>query len=368
MQIYYFNRYYLSASSGSHMKRTHDSTHKRYPEPPEGMSDIRIRMERDFDDFNSHAARVFVTKIATLLSCDADSIQILALVRGCVIADLRLPAEEAQLFLTLWETLQTNTRARSRIIKQLKTVVAEECIESVTELRPYEMFVAMKKIPQDKAIVFLHGWRGSQDSFGDMPQYIHEATKCKTEVFSYPTGIWSHSPSMILIADAFRNWIMNNLPEHEIAMIAHSFGGLVTRQYIVSEAANDETRLDRNIRGACFLASPHDGAEYAHIASKIPTLNSAQIQDLNPKSAMIYQLNRGWSKWVNSGGRERCKIVSIFGTADKVVGAINTDSLSHETVPVLGRTHSSIIEPQSGDDEVIQTIVRIMREIGFADK
>ena len=75
-----------------------------------------------------------------------------------------------------------------------------------------------------------------------------------------------------------------------IVLVGHSMGGLVIRQYLVSEV-RDGSPL--RVNKAVLFAVPNEGSEMAAVANLFSVVH-AQLADLTPESPFLGSLNRDW--------------------------------------------------------------------------
>ena len=213
---------------------------------------------------------------------------------------------------------------------------------------------------QKDSVVFIHGWRGDEESFGKMPTYISESTDCQSNLYSYPTGIWEKSPSIDMIE---RNFVGSQ----RMAIVAHSMDGLVARRFISLQFERND-RIDNLVRLFVFIASPHNGAVLANIGRHVPTFRKAQLKDLATDSSFLFALNADWNKWVSSDYSKESTIRCIVGANDKVVSINSAIGLDPNPIPILEAGHIDIVKPEDENDEVVITTSRLLQESGFEAK
>jgi len=331
----------------------------------EGQLEIHLKLEVDYDVFMTELKEDFLDAFAIVADCSREEIDVVQWQRGCVCVNIKLPRAQAEKLLRLYlQSLESENSEDPEVIK-LKAFVKKYSVEELIQHHYHHIGVVVKESPKERALLFIHGWSGSQDTFGKLPEYLSEACGCNAYIYKYPTGAWIHSPSIVFIANEFRNWLLNECPNMQFGVLAHSLGGLLLRQFLVSES-REKARLDLSVKFACFLASPHNGAALAGIGSYIPTLRTQQMGDLSPQSPILFQLNRDWLKWAEEHVPRDCRIDSIFGTDDSVVSPSNAIGLSEEVVSVLGRTHIDIVKPRSREDIVVKTLLRFLAWSDFA--
>src|SRR6185436_1623787 len=214
-------------------------------------------------------------------------------------------------------------------------------------------------------LVFVHGWRGDSESFGLLPQWLSEDFKCRPLVYPYPTGVGQHSPSLVFLARNLDNWLRNQELASRYAIIAHSYGGLVSRKFLVLQASRREP-LDDGLARIIFVASPHQGSTFAKAGKLVSWLNSEQLQELSGDSPILFELNEEWQNWIALNGAGIAR--SVFGTADKIVDAASAQGLDPEAIPIAGANHTEIVRPKFRTDEVVKTMRRLLTEAGFGEE
>jgi pimeloyl-ACP methyl ester carboxylesterase len=143
------------------------------------------------------------------------------------------------------------------------------------------------------------------------------------------------------IARNLENWIRNLGPNKSILFVAHSMGGLVVRKLITSQIYCSDP-LDKMVRHITFIASPHNGTNWATLAHKIPFLQKAQLGALIPTSPFLLELNDNWQGWSAKNVPRSCAARSIFGSADDVVPVGSAACFDAVPIPLLGKGHRRI--------------------------
>lgn len=318
---------------------------------------LKIEMDRDFTNFDSRQKKEYLSDLAQSAACPQELMENQAFLRGCVVHELELPAPVAKRLVELFKKAQAGD-LDSATLEEFRAFLAKHSVTAVTEYKVVTIQVDDER--PKKAAVFVHGWRGDDDSFGELPKWVEGATGWRSAVFSYPTGLWSHSPSISLVSASFDNWVRGKFPDAELAIIAHSMGGVVVRHCLTEEGLR-ETPLDIKLLVLC--ASPENGAVLASIGEKIPTIQKAQLRELDPNSPFLFSMNKWWDKWVKSNVPGRCRVRSIVGDKDRVVSLNNARGTDTDPVPILGADHTDIVKPISKNEEIVATITRWVRDI-----
>lgn len=322
---------------------------------------LRIVMERALDDFMAQAQAAFVHDLAIIAGCPDDEIEDIAIHAGCVRFEARLDQAAVERLVEMFQGRNRDTDSSE--YRAFLEFLAEHQVTNITA--EYEIKLQIvEKVPDDRHIVLVHGWRGDGDSFGNLPDYLEDILECPASVYTYPTGWLAHSPSLIFISRNLDNWIRNNIDARRIAFVAHSFGGLVVRKFVVTQA-HRKAPLDSRVRQITLVASPHDGAVLAGLGKHVNGLGSAQVTELAPNSPVLFELNSLWQQWVTNTVPQNCQVRCIVGTADAMVSANGAQGLDPDAVPILGATHTNIVDISNPESEVVQTIVRFLEEAHF---
>lgn len=243
------------------------------------------------------------------------------------------------------------------------------------------MIEFIKKAGKDNIILFVHGFIGGKKTWldNDSPRnfikYLQSEEYVSANydfaIFNYFTKISdirediSWLPNLINrkkkirknlsiseIANLLKSHVEINLDNYKgIVLIAHSMGGLVAKQFIL------ET-MNKNIKLFISLSVPHNGSNLADLGKII--VNNPQVKDLAPLENNINNLN---NKWIKS------KILpsTIYhqGLYDRVVPPTSSIGLDSRDVKVIysDDDHFSILEPESKDDVVIQSILRQLKVV-----
>lgn len=213
---------------------------------------------------------------------------------------------------------------------------------------------------EESAIIFVHGWGGSREAtFGQFPEYASAGTGASAYVYSYPSHWLKKSPSVAFVARNLDNWIRTTTLARRVALFGHSLGGVVSRYLTVIQECRDEKIP---VRLVALAASPTNGALLASIASKVPLLRSAQLDELRPNSGFLVDLNERWAWWCKNHIPADARVGSMYAMDDAIVPYTSAIGLDPSAVPIFNTDHTSIVKPVSASDEVVLTLVRFCRE------
>jgi pimeloyl-ACP methyl ester carboxylesterase len=126
-------------------------------------------------------------------------------------------------------------------------------------------------------LLFIHGIGSSPETaWGNFPQLVRtDAALFKRyhiDVFDYPTALTGQGYPVTDIAQFLQTRMETDWCDYpEVAIIAHSQGGLVARRYI-ADCFNNMGRC--RVRRVLFFATPHGGALLPKLSSKVPFAGS----------------------------------------------------------------------------------------------
>ncbi len=322
---------------------------------------LSIVMDKTFAQFSSKAKKNFLRDLAYLTGTKTDEFQRVEFLPGCVLFSGDLDEAAVERLVELYAKMKAGKTSPE--IEFLREFVDRHCVRNVNATFQVQLQIVPKT--EERHLVFVHGWRGEANSFGRMPEFLSMPLDCETSIYEYPTGIWQHSPSIVYVARNLENWIRNNVRAKRLAIVAHSLGGLVVRKFLINQRDRKKP-LDTRVKQVTLIASPHDGAALAKIGKHVPFLKSAQLEELSPRSPVLFELSERWQHWTQERVPKRCIVRSIFGTADSLVSETNARGLDPEAVPILGADHQGIVKANNARDEVVQTTIRFMQEAKFA--
>lgn len=157
--------------------------------------------------------------------------------------------------------------------------------------------------------------------------------------------------------------LSNNLSSHfrfsleqydNIYIIAHSMGGLITKNLIKNELTkNNYTK----VKFFASLAVPHQGATMAVLGQLISS--NLQISNLNPVEQFINELNQNW---VYLDSKPTTKY--FYGNYDDVVtkhSAVAIDKIEKDIIPVP-EDHTTICKPENETSLVYNSIAQLIKE------
>ncbi len=325
---------------------------------------IKLRMNVDFESFDKKRKESFLEDLSRLSGVPREEITKISFRQGCVIFEASLDREAAERLAELF--LHRNDTQNSEELVALRAFVKKYGVHSLTDDLSYRIqIVTSRKAAEITHVVFVHGWRGDELSFGKMPELLNAVSGLESLVYPYPTGVWKSSPSIQYIARNLENWIRNRVRGNgKLALIAHSMGGVISRQFIVSQIWRDRP-ISKAIKLITLIASPHHGMALADIARLLPAVSDEQLRDLSPNSPFLVELNQQWAKWSSQNVPESCRVRCIYGTKDKVVPTASASALDSEAVPMLNATHRGIVKIGSREDEVLVTFTRFLEEAGL---
>lgn len=330
---------------------------------------LRIRLDRSFSEFSEADREEFISDLSQISGCPVDGIDQIRFSSGCVIFDGELDREAVARLIEYFE----NKDDLDEVPSQIQDLI-DFCDKwSVTAVHSHLRIQIKQEEAQstknEDSVIFVHGWRGDEHSFAEMPSYISEHVECQSSVYTYPSGLWKNSPSIEMVARNFDNWIRNNInvKSDRIAIFAHSMGGLVARRFVSLQFERND-RVDNLIKLFTFVASPHNGAVLANIGRHVPTLRKVQLNELATDSTFLFSLNADWNKWVSSEYAKDCSIRCVVGGKDKVVPVNSAIGLDSNPIPILEAGHIDIVKPESKNDEIVLTAYRLLQESGFKVK
>ncbi|MCC7180410.1 MAG: alpha/beta hydrolase [Acidobacteria bacterium] len=324
---------------------------------------IRITMERSFDEFDDSRRADFLADFLLIAGCEATQVRQIAVLRGCVRYEATLDESLIEKLLWMFEAVRQGKQGPE--IEAFAALIRKHQIVNINADYKLELQLVVVR-PADRTIVLVHGWSGSPDSFGSLPQLLRDACRCSVSMYEYPTGKSSSNPSLIYVARNLDLWLRNHARNHRLAFVAHSYGGLVVRKLMTIQQGYP-VPLDDWTKQITFVASPFDGAALATALARVPGFKTAQVKELSPNSPVLFELAEQWQQWSAKMVPEKVHVRSLVAEADEYVPVSSARGLDPHPAVILNRGHSDVVCVERSDDEVLLTILAAFRESHFTD-
>lgn len=221
---------------------------------------------------------------------------------------------------------------------------------------------------QEPAIIFVHGLGGSPQStwskmvgcFAKDEDFRHFTI----DYYKYPTKLirlpfTPPLPGLRSIAAGLTTFLDENYGRRSsLILVAHSLGGLIARQMIVSEMrAGRPCRIDK----LALIATPHTGSMLASVGNLVSFPNQ-QLKRLAQDDEALRSLNADWEQLKVE---EHTAVRYIIGGCDRAVpqaSAVPYVDKSLKQALIIDANHRSIIAPDDLSDIRYKTVRRFILE------
>jgi pimeloyl-ACP methyl ester carboxylesterase len=219
-------------------------------------------------------------------------------------------------------------------------------------------------------VLFIHGILGHhRETWKDTPaQLMTEQVLAEADFgsFGYTTG-WFDRKATRIHALQLITWMRAHLATYRrIYVIAHSMGGLVTREAcaLLARGNEDDRALLGRIKHGFFVAVPIAGSPMARWLSKLPLLGliNSKVGFLADPQVAGVELKQFYEESIRSAGPgiTRPKFSLFTGTSDRLVPEPPEWSLTQDDsyAGVVEGSHGSIKMDQSANSTLLRLIVR----------
>jgi hypothetical protein len=218
-----------------------------------------------------------------------------------------------------------------------------------------------------KLILFIHGLGGSADgTWKKFPDLMSEdaelAEQYDVREIDYGSGAFWSKPSLATCATILKTKIENDYSAYsdsDIALIAHSQGGLVARFYIAERIISAQPlRVSRLLT----FATPHHGSGFATWLKWVP-FASQQTDDLDPNSEFMRALAVAWGQ---AKAERRVLTKYVVAAGDAFVGQVSAMgpwSPGYEVVSGVG--YLKVVKPGTAGDTSVLIAKKFLVEEGL---
>lgn len=207
-----------------------------------------------------------------------------------------------------------------------------------------------------KVVLFVHGlggdpdrtWRGNAQT-PSLPELVRNdpvlGAEYDVSLYGFPSSPFS-APPVASIVDGLRTHILHRCAGFdEIALVAHSLGGLIAQKYVVEElTAGRPLRVKKLI----LYAVPNDGSSLAKVGDLLPWHNR-QLNALCRSSDLIEQLTQDW---IRLEVTRTVAVTYVTAGQDAAVARDSSrrlwDAADREELP--GRGHVDLVKPTDAND------------------
>lgn len=228
----------------------------------------------------------------------------------------------------------------------------------------------------NNVILFLHGFSGdSATTFGNIPQYIKEDDRLNgwdmfsvgyssNQMPSLGIGIWAAIPDITKLADFLNTTIHNQFVKYkQIAIVAHSMGGLVVQKALLELDAASRNRITYLL----LFGTPSNGLNKAGVVK----FWNRQLRDMASDGPFVTTLRKKWNETFAAGYPFSFKVVA--GTDDEFVPTASSQQpFDKKYCEVVSGNHLAIVKPDdknhAGYQLIIATLTKTVFNNPFTDK
>jgi palmitoyl protein thioesterase len=219
-----------------------------------------------------------------------------------------------------------------------------------------------------KLVLFIHGLGGTADgTWLRFPELMRQdaelARQYDVMAIDYASGAFGPKPGLPTAAAILKTEIENRYPASaysDIALIAHSQGGLVARSYI-AERINSSQPL--RVSRLLTFATPHQGSGFATLLKWVP-FASQQTRDLDPNSEFMRDLAVAWGQ---AKADRRVLTKYVVAADDAIVGQVSAmGAWSPGYEVVSGAGHLKVVKPETSDNSPFLIARNFLLEPGLA--
>lgn len=235
----------------------------------------------------------------------------------------------------------------------------------------HELIKVSSRTGAESAILFLHGFRGDSDETWDRFPFVLGAEESlrnwdilslgyHTSFLPGTRGTWSADPELPILATLFRTQL--GIPPlssyRQLAVIAHSMGGLIAQQALV-----DNSVLTNVVRHLFLFGTPSAGLrKAAFLSSLFGLFIGDQVHNMADDGEYIKQLRAGWTQAF--GEDPPFKFYTIAGDKDQFVPPESSlGPFARKYQRVVAGDHLSMVKPRNNGADVVRLIISALTRV-----
>jgi pimeloyl-ACP methyl ester carboxylesterase len=217
-------------------------------------------------------------------------------------------------------------------------------------------------------VIFLHGLRGDETDWKDVPTYVGSAlSSFRTVRLQYSAEVLGHA-DLVRSGDQILTRLQRDYRAYDsIFIVGYSMGGLVAREVCVKllQSTNDETKLLERILGVITFGSPLSGLRDSWrgwMIIKVQTILTRKVSQLTP--AFVFEryntaLNSASDRGINGPKQIHYEIENDELVAPHDTLAYTRDDLRAGTI---SGTHGGFLNSKEAQKEVADRLLEQIQE------
>lgn len=339
------------------------------------QANVTVHLRESFDGWTAEKQNRLLEQLIVLAGCTVEDVTFVGARRGCILLYFIFPEDaarrlEQQYRIGLDHTEDPNKPPNSvqneivaEILKKFNVVSVRSDIEN-----PSPQVLKSKKL-QPPLFVLVHGWSGSRESFGNLPDILEKEFCCEVAIPEYDSSFLSHNKPLYHLQGKLTNFINNRSfrTPRPVAIIGHSMGGVISRASLIESIRDEGNHYANQTKLFVSVASPLSGTWLGTLAEKIPFNFShiKQAAQLSARSDTLADLNKWWHHWRGNYPKFKGQVRTIYSTDDDVVPCNSAIGDDANAICITNETHTSIVKPRRPSDEVALTLVRLAYQAGI---
>lgn len=168
--------------------------------------------------------------------------------------------------------------------------------------------------------------------------------------WGYPSGITDNT-TIVQAANLLQTDLRNVIVDRgykSIALVSHSMGGLVARQFILNNAIQNNNEILDRITLVMNIATPHLGTNVANLASLV--LKHSNVNNMGAFSEYLQKTSENWKHLIEHQSVWTGLFVVVAGTEDDVVpyGSVRQQYNQVESLPYGHRDITRVDDANHG--------------------
>jgi triacylglycerol esterase/lipase EstA (alpha/beta hydrolase family) len=338
-------------------------------------ANVTIHLEESFDEWTTEKQDWLIQKLVLLAGCTVEDVTFAKAQPGCVLLYLVIPEAAAKRLEQQYKIGLLHVDESKEVSNQIQREIVKEILDSLeivsvrADVTNPSTYISTTPKLEPPLFVLVHGWSGSRESFGCLPDILEKEFSCEVAIPEYRSKVFDHADPLFVLSGQLTTFINNRSfrTPREIVLIGHSMGGVISRASLIESLRDKSGHYAKQTKLFVSVASPLGGTWLGNLASIIPVKlgHIKQAVELSTNSVTLAEVNKWWHMWKTSSPHLEGRVRAVYSAEDSVVPINSAIGDDPSAICIANASHTDIVKPKHATDEIALTITRLAHQAGI---